>query len=320
MVDDRIGKDKIKLNFVEKILLEGFLTIFIGKFLKIGINSFNKMKFQSNINEVLFISEITPTNQYMFNQDLKTGLSVIWNVGQLALLKVDGKDLNIDKNCAVFLTEFHRLEDIQFDRLNVIQFNKPFYCVEKHDSEVGCRGILFFGASEVPKIKIETERLKQLQLIWEMFTMEMEEESDNLKQEMLQIMLKRFLITCVRIYKKDTLNLPSEASSIGIVREFNYLVEQHFKTLTKVADYAKLLHKSPKTLANTFSKFIDKTPIKIINERRLLEAKRLLKYSVKPIQEIAYELSFNDVQSFSHFFRTRIGQSPSFFRKELTDG
>ncbi len=277
------------------------------------------MKFQSNINEVLFISEITPTNKYMFNQDLKTGLSIIWNVGLPARVEVDGQKIKIDNNCVIFLTEYHRLEDLQFDRLNVIQFNKPFYCVEKHDSEVGCRGVLFFGASEVPKIKIEAERLKQLQLIWEVFMMEMEDESDNLKQEMLQIMLKRFLITCVRIYKQDSLNLPSEANNIGIIREFNYLVEKHFRTLTKVGDYAKLLHKSPKTLANTFNKFIDKTPIKIINERRLLEAKRLLKYSEKSVQEIAYELSFNDIQSFSHFFRTRLGQSPSAFKKGLSE-
>lgn len=94
------------------------------------------MKFQSNINEVLFISEITPTNKYMFNQDLKTGLSVIWNIGQPALLKVDGKEIIIQKNCVAFLTEFHRIEDLQFERLKVLQFNKSFYCVEKHDSEV----------------------------------------------------------------------------------------------------------------------------------------------------------------------------------------
>ncbi len=277
------------------------------------------MKFQSNINEVLFISEIRPTNKYMFNQDLKTGLSIVWNVGETAIITVDGKPIKLPKDSIVFLTELHQLGDIQFEKLNVIQFNRPFYCVEKHDSEVGCRGILFFGASEVPQIKIEAERLKQLQLIWKVFMMEMEDESDGLKQEMLQIMLKRFLITCVRIYKKDSYNIPTDHSSIGVIREYNYLVEKHFRTLTKVTDYAALLHKSPKTLANTFSKFIAKTPLKIINERRLLEAKRLLKYSDKPVQEIAYDLSFNDVQSFSHFFRTRMGQSPSLFRNELTD-
>jgi len=150
--------------------------------------------------------------------------------------------------------------------------------------------------------------------------MEMEEESDNLKLEMLQIMLKRFLITCVRIYKEDHLNIPSDYGGVAIIREFNYLVEKHFKTYTKVADYAKLLHKSPKTLANLFNKYIDKTPIKIINERRLLEAKRWLKYTDKTIQEIADDLNFKDIQSFSHFFRTRIGQSPTAFKKELGGG
>ena len=276
------------------------------------------MKFQSDINEVLFISEITPQDKEMFNRDLKTGLSIIWNVAEMAFLKVDGEEIRIGKNCAIFLTEFHVLEDVNFEQLNVIQFNRSFYCVEKHDSEVGCRGILFFGASDVPKIEIDGERLKQLQLIWKVFMMEMEEESDNLKLEMLQIMLKRFLITCVRIYKKNSLGIPASSSSVGLIREFNYLVEKHFKTYTKVADYAKLLHKSPKTLANTFHKHINKTPLKIINERRILEAKRMLKHSDKSVQEIAYDLNFIDVQSFSHFFRSRVGQAPSLFRIEIT--
>ena len=275
------------------------------------------MKFKSNINEVLFISEITPTNQYMFSQDLKKGLTVIWNAGESTALKIDGQVIKIDKNCAIFLTEFHQLEDIHFDKFNVLQFNKPFYCLEKHDDEVGCRGILFFGASEIPKIKLEGEKLKQIQLIWGVFKMEMEEESDSLKLEMLRVMLKRFLIICLRIYKKEHYRLSTEHNSIGLIKEFNFLVEKHFKSLTKVADYALLLHKSPKTLANIFHKYIDKTPIKIINERRLLEAKRLLKYTDKTIQEISSELNFKDIQSFSHFFKTRLNQSPSNFRKEI---
>ncbi len=275
------------------------------------------MKFKSNIDEIIFISEINPDSMYLFNQDLKTGLSIIWNVGKTASINIDGNVIDFKKNCAIFLTEFHLPKDIKFDKLQVIQFNRPFYCVEEHDSEVGCKGLLFFGASEVPKIEIRGERLTQLQLIWEVFMMEMNDERDSLKLEMLRVMLKRFLITCVRIYKKDKLNIPADNHRTGIIREFNYLVEKHFRQLTKVTDYAKLLHKSPKTLSNIFGTYIDRTPVQIINDRRLLEAKRMLKYSEKPVQEIAYELNFIDAQSFSHFFRTRVGQSPSFFRNEL---
>ena len=158
--------------------------------------------------------------------------------------------------------------------------------------------------------------MKQFHLLWEMFLMEMEE-SDNLKKEMLRTMLKRFLIICLRIYKKQELNITIDSQNIGIIREFNYLVEQHFKMLTQVKDYAKLLHKSPKTLSNIFKKYIDKSPLQIINERRLLEARRLLHYTDATVQEISEELNFKDTPSFSHFFSNREGTSPSRYRKLL---
>ena len=47
------------------------------------------MKFQSKIEETLFVSEIFPERRYMFNQDLKTGLSIIWNTGKQASFMID---------------------------------------------------------------------------------------------------------------------------------------------------------------------------------------------------------------------------------------
>ena len=129
------------------------------------------MKFHSKTNEILFIGAITPDKDYMFKNDLKTGLSVVWNTGTTAQFIIDGKTLKIKKNCVLFLTEFHKIDKVVFQNLNVIQFNKEFYCLEKHDEEVGCRGILFFGASDIPKIQIPKEKLNQYNLLWEMFLM-----------------------------------------------------------------------------------------------------------------------------------------------------
>jgi len=276
------------------------------------------MKFHSKTNEILFIGAITPSRDYMFKNDLKTGLSVVWNTGKAAHFMIDGKSLEIKKNCAIFLTEFHQIEKVDFQTMNIIQFNKEFYCLEKHDDEVGCKGILFFGASDIPKIKIQGDRLAHFNLLWEMFLMEMDE-MDSLKKEMLRVMLKRFLIICLRVYKVQQHNLSVKDQNIGVVREFNYLVEQHFKDLTKVKDYATLLHKSPKTLSNIFKKYIDRTPLQIINGRRLLEARRMLQYSAASIQEISDELNFKDVPSFSHFFSKRQGMPPTSFRQQIKE-
>lgn len=271
------------------------------------------MIYTGSLQEYLFVAEVTPERMYMFDQDLKTGLSVIWNAGRKAHFTIDHQPYEIGTNCIIFITGLHKINDYDFEKLNVIQFNRPFYCVENHDSAVGCKGLLFFGARSVPKITVLKEQLKPFEIMWQVFMMEIDE-SDELSLDMLRSLLKRFLILCLRIYKDQHYSLAKDSSSIGLIREFNYLVEKHYRTHTSVAAYSEMLFKSPKTLANLFKKHIDKTPLQIINERRLLEASRLLKYSDHSIQEIADILAFSDIQAFSHFFKKHTKETPSGFR------
>ena len=56
-------------------------------------------------------------------------------------------------------------------------------------------------------------------------------------------------------------------------------------------------------------------PGKLIHERLLLEAKRLLRYSDLPVADIADQLNFEDPSYFSRFFKKHTGFSPSEFRE-----
>ena len=76
-------------------------------------------------------------------------------------------------------------------------------------------------------------------------------------------------------------------------------MEQHFREKHKVADYAELLFKSPKTISNIFKKASYPSPLAIINERLILEAKRLLLFSNKTAGQIAYELGYKEGGHFS---------------------
>lgn len=147
-----------------------------------------------------------------------------------------------------------------------------------------------------------------------MFLLEMQS-PDDLQLEMLQMMLKRFLILCTRIYKKQHDMAQLDHGQVDLIRSFNFLVEKHFKTRHTVAEYAELLHRSPKSLSNLFASLDSKTPMQIIQERILLEARRLLRYTDKPIKEIAYDLGYEDVQSFSRFFKSKERVSPSEYRE-----
>ena len=142
------------------------------------------------------------------------------------------------------------------------------------------------------------------------------ESNDDLQLEMLQSMLKRFIILCTRIYKAQNNYAELETGKADVIREYNFLVEQHFKSKHHVADYAAMMNKSPKTLSNLFSKLGSKTPLRYIQDRKLLEARRLLRHSDMSIKEIAFEIGFEDVQTFSRFFKNMELQSPSEYREK----
>ena len=274
------------------------------------------MKFLGHTDEYLQLETIDKNSCHILKEKIESSLSVLWFQSDGNELIIDGKEYRFLKNQIIFLTEFHQVDIKHIDTIRFLRFNRSFYCILDHDEEVGCKGALFFGASQLPVIQIPKASLEQFQTLWNMFDIEMNS-NDHLQIDMLQMMLKRYLILCTRLFKEQE-DYPEANKEANIIREFNFLVEQHFKTKHTVAEYAELLYKSPKTLSNIFLKMGSKTPLQYIQERKLLEAKRRLRYSNMQIQEIAYEIGYEDIQAFSRFFKKKVGISPSKF-KELGD-
>jgi len=276
------------------------------------------MKFTGNTNEFIELSQLAIPDCGIFDNPEASSLTVLWFLANANEFIIDGKKYTFSKNQIVFLTEFHKIKIIKKGEIKFLRFNRPFYCIIDHDAEVSCKGLLFFGASQVPIITIPDEDVPHFELVWSMFVIEMKSK-DNLQIAMLQMMLKRYLILCARLYKQQK-QFPEETKKTDIIREFNFLVESHFKTKHTVADYADLLNKSPKTISNTFSKIGSKTPLQYIQERKMLEARRLLHYTTMQIKEVAYAIGFEDIQSFSRFFKKQQGISPSEFKNSIKMG
>ena len=198
-------------------------------------------------------------------------------------------------------------------------FNSNFYCIFGHDDEVSCNGFLFHGSSRVMKLKLSPEQSANLNDIIRIFRQE-SAVRDNLQEEMLRIILKRFIITCTRIAREKCGVTPEQEKAFDIVRRFYILVDQHFREKKQVQDYADLLFRSPKTLSNLFASCGVPSPLRIIHERVEAEAKRLLLYTPKSAKEISELLGFEDLSTFSRFFKKMTGESVSDFRKLNTTG
>lgn len=274
------------------------------------------MKFVGKTSEFLILDSVDNNNIDTIYDVMDGGLSILWFESNNSKMIIDGIVRVFNRNEIVFLTEFHKVKVETANKIRLVRFNRPFYCVLDHDAEVGCKGVLFFGASQLPVIQLPLEELEGFEILWKMFNIEMTS-NDNLQIDMLQMMLKRYLIKCTRIFKSQS-RYPTQKVELDTVREFNFLIEQHYKTKHSVSEYADLLNKSPKTISNIFSKLGTRSALQYIQDRRLLEAKRLLFYSDKQIQEIAFEIGFEDIQAFSRFFKNHGGVSPSMYRLQVS--
>ena len=272
------------------------------------------MIFKGKNNDTIEVIDLNPENMYTLTNTKNSELSLLWFKSPNNKVTIDSIEYAIDKNELISFTEFHSINAASIESVVLVRWNRAFYCVVDHDSEVGCKGILYYGASKIPIIKPDNKDLEVLTIVFKMLLLEMQSK-DSLQLEMLQMMLKRLLILCTRIYKNTYLGNDVSVKNKDIIREYNFFVEQHFKTKHTVKEYADLVYKSPKTLSNIFKKHGNVTPLKYIHNRIILEARRLILYTDKSVSDISYLLGFSDVQSFSRFFKKLEGISPQNFRK-----
>lgn len=273
------------------------------------------MIYNGDSKEFLTLKELNDLNKEIIFNSNTTDMTLIWNKGEEMKIMIDTVEYNLSKNEVIFLTEFHRIDSLNLDSVRFIRWNQSFFCPINQDNEVGSKGLLFFGATGVPIVKIIEDELKSLENYWENFSMEMNSK-DNLQKDMLQSILKQILIFCARSLKKSSNFDRLEKNEVDIIREFNFLVEGHFSKHHDVAFYASKLNKSPKTLSNLFALVSNRPPISIIHDRIMLHARRQINYTNLSIKEIAYDLGYEDIQTFSRFFKNREGISPIQYREK----
>ena len=247
----------------------------------------------------------------------KTLYKFIWVQSGTLTLEIDHISMRLEKDEIVTLTPLHHLEvkEVDGEYLTFV-FNSNFYCIYGHDNEVSCNGFLFYGSSQVMRLALSAGQSSNLHDIVRIFRQE-SVIHDNLQEEMLRIVLKRFIITCTRIARQLFGVGQEKEKTFDIIRQYYVLVDRHFKEKKQVQDYADILCRSPKTLSNLFSACGLPSPLRVIHERIEAEAMRLLLYTRKSAKEISSSLGFEDLPAFSRFFKKMTGESVSDYRKRV---
>lgn len=198
----------------------------------------------------------------------------------------------------------------------VLNFHPDFFCIHKHQKEVACHGVLFNNIYQSPYISLEQKDVGQLCGLIEQLRTEMQN-PELAQYELLISYLKIFLITASRLRASQSEDMQNDVASLKepfVLQNLKDAIEENFRTKHSPAEYAGLLNISPKALGKITRHHFNKTLTNMIAERIIIEAKRELYLTSKPVKSIAYELGFNDEFYFSRFFKNNADVSPQLYR------
>lgn len=98
--------------------------------------------------------------------------------------------------------------------------------------------------------------------------------------------------------------------------QFINLLEKSFKQHHDISFYAEEMGLSSRKLTEICQLKAGKTAKKIINERVVTGAKRLMKYTTLPLKEIAHSLGYKDLGYFCRYFKKATGMTPTEYKNE----
>ena len=126
--------------------------------------------------------------------------------------------------------------------------------------------------------------------------------------------LSSILLYCSRLYENVNPILSKKGKGFELIRNFKDLISKHYIDNLSVSQYAEKLSITPNHLNETTKQLTGLNANSLINNKVLVEVKRLLAYTEDDITGISYKFNFKDQSYFSRFFKGKTGMSPKDFR------
>lgn len=246
-----------------------------------------------------------------------TPLYRIFFLEESATFSVDFVKYTTPKHSVLFLSpyQYASLEKYTPEKVKVLQFHGDFYCIEYHKKEVACNGLLFNNIYLQPYVEV-ADVFDEITAIITKITGELIHPKP-FSTSVLKTYLQLILALCSR-EKKAVLDTENHIATVeDELSDFQNLIQIHFKNERSPSFYADTLAISSSSLSKRTKQLFAKTPTQLIQERVVLEAKKLLHLTHKSIKEIAGELCFEDEFYFSRYFKKHVGLSPLHFREKV---
>lgn len=227
---------------------------------------------------------------------------------------IDLEEHTVKPDSVFFLSpgQIHDLQLSQDIKGYIFLFTGEFYLLNKQDKNRLLELPFFYNISgkSIP-LYLQREAAQKLAAF---FVQACEENMNNLPDspEVISALLDIILIHCKRMYPVAQ----DETQKKGhlLVKRFKQMIEEKYQDNLSIKEYASRLSVSANHLSETVKSLTGRTPSDLINDKVILEIKRLLLHTELTASEIAFRLNFADPSYFSRYFRRLTGYSPGEFK------
>lgn len=233
-----------------------------------------------------------------------------------ATFSIDFNEYSCSGRSLLLLSPNQFFRWVQPESFDILIIHNDFYGLGHNENGVTYMSDFFKSTYDIPYINVSKETFEEIHSIIKKIKRYKQVESDfniSIFHSYLQVILalsardkenKRNL-------KIDSIYKPHFEDIII----FQNMLEENFLNIKKVSFYASQFGVSVGAFNRRVKNNFGKPPSKLIQERVVLEAKRMLSLTQKSIKEIAGSLNFNDEFYFSRYFKKQAGISPKHFRK-----
>ncbi|MBA3831133.1 MAG: helix-turn-helix domain-containing protein [Chthoniobacterales bacterium] len=203
---------------------------------------------------------------------------------------------------------------------SIVSFTRDFFLSSPEGQSLLFGLPFFFPAECAPTLLLRGPERGRFGALFARLEAEFESALTS-RKEMMRIYLQMLLIEAQRAYEgqRETGESARAPAPALLTRRFLLLVEERFAAAMEPGAYARLLSVSAGHLRDTVKEETGRAVGDWVQERRLLEARRLLAHTELTVAEIAYQIRFDDPSYFGRFFRKQEGVSPGSFRAQFRE-
>ncbi len=161
----------------------------------------------------------------------------------------------------------------------------------------------------VPSLQLPAADRRELGALTEQIRAEHDRPEDAIQPALLSALLRAVLLRAERIARAD--NRPSPPAEL---ERFFTILERDCLRTREVAHYARQAGISPRRLGELVNDHAGRSTKQLIDERVVLEHKRLLAHTDVSVKELAERTGFAEPTNLVKFFRHHTGTTPLAFR------